>query len=60
MLIRCVKILAVGCYKRFATFEIDDKSYTCFISDEMYGALKKKGIPTSQKLSSERKKILCH
>ena len=56
MLIRCTKILASGCYRRFATFEINDKSYTCFISNEMYQALKKKGIPTAQKLRYERQK----
>lgn len=56
MLIKCKKILAYGCNKRFATFEIDNKSYTCFISNDMYQALKKEGIPTAQKLRYERQK----
>ena len=50
MKITIVKILAVGCNKRFMWLRIQDITYCVRIGDKLYGILREIGVPTSQSL----------
>lgn len=52
MKVEVVKILAIGCYKRFAWIKITDDLLICIhISNFTYKVLRSNGVPTSQKLA---------
>ena len=51
MRFRVVKVLATGCYLRFATIELPNgKTFTLRINDKLYWELRDLGVPTSQYL----------
>lgn len=50
MIIKIIKIWAVGCSKRFMWFKIGCFEYCVRISDDLYHHLKECGVPTSQSL----------
>ncbi len=54
MKITFVKILAIGCNKRFLWLRVNDVGYCIRISDKMYGHLRELGVPTSQSLRKKK------
>lgn len=54
MSITFIKVLAIGCYKRFVWLRIQDITYCIRISDKLYCKLREIGVPCCQAL---RKKL---